>query len=328
MAIAELFDYETHTDWQDSRRARAARSSSSRRRPNVPRPELAARPRPRSSATSARCRSLPLLRPQQPRVRLLGRRVRGGPPPRRLHRVGTDRGARPPAAARPADRRLRPAHGERRRHRGLSHPMSRVACGVAQLRRRRPRDLRAVVARHRVLQIGVVVVDADGTVVDRWSSLVKLRWPFQRVGPTKIHGITRRTLRGAPALDDTLDELGRRLDGSIFTAHNAAFDAGFLDRAVRRRAADDPLRRALETRLCTLRMSRRLDPDTRAVAPARRRLRTLRRVARAPARRARRRRGHRRRPPPPAPGPRHHRRRELEPFYVRSPRPDRRRSSR
>jgi DNA polymerase III subunit epsilon len=114
---------------------------------------------------------------------------------------------------------------------------------------------------NRVLQIGLVTVDADGTIVDTWSTLIKLRWPLQRVGPTDIHGITRQALRGAPRLDASLDELGRRLDGSIFTAHNAAFDAGFLARAARRRAPDDPLRSALQPRLCTLRMSRRLDPD-------------------------------------------------------------------
>jgi DNA polymerase-3 subunit epsilon len=115
--------------------------------------------------------------------------------------------------------------------------------------------------RHRVLQIGLVIVQADGTVLDEWSSFVKLRWPLQRVGPTEIHGITRRTLRRAPALDDALDELGARLDGSLFTAHNAAFDAGFLARAGRHRPATDPLRRSLDPALCTLRMSRRLDPE-------------------------------------------------------------------
>jgi DNA polymerase-3 subunit epsilon len=114
--------------------------------------------------------------------------------------------------------------------------------------------------RHRVLQIGLVIVQADGTVLDEWSSFVKLRWPLQRVGPTEIHGITRRILRGAPALDDALDELGARLDGSLFTAHNAAFDAGFLSRASRHRPATGPLRRSLDPALCTLRMSRRLDP--------------------------------------------------------------------
>ncbi len=115
--------------------------------------------------------------------------------------------------------------------------------------------------RHRILQVGMVVVEADGTVVDQWSSLVKLRWPLQRVGPTHIHGITRRTLRGAPSLDDALDELGHRMDGAVFTAHNAGFDSDFIVRAIRRRPSDDPVRLSLEPRLCTLRMSRRLDPD-------------------------------------------------------------------
>lgn len=115
--------------------------------------------------------------------------------------------------------------------------------------------------RHRVLQIGLVIAADDGTVIDQWSTLVKLRWPLQRVGPTEIHGITRRRLKGAPGLDDALDELGARLDGSIFTAHNASFDAGFLSRASRRRSPDDALRRNLDPLLCTLRMSRRLDPE-------------------------------------------------------------------
>lgn len=115
--------------------------------------------------------------------------------------------------------------------------------------------------RHRILQLGVVTVDARGEVLDAWSTLIKLRWPFQRVGPTRVHGITRSTLKGAPPLDEALDELGRRLDGAIFTAHNAAFDGDFLARAAKRRPDDDPLRRGISPRLCTLRMSRGLDPD-------------------------------------------------------------------
>jgi DNA polymerase-3 subunit epsilon len=117
--------------------------------------------------------------------------------------------------------------------------------------------------RHRVLSIGVVTVDADGALLDRWSTLVKLRWPLQRVGPTDIHGITRRMLSSAPRLDESLDVLGAQLDGKIFTAHNAAFDAAFLDRATRRRPPTDRVRTGLRPSLCTLGMSRRLDPDRR-----------------------------------------------------------------
>jgi DNA polymerase-3 subunit epsilon len=114
---------------------------------------------------------------------------------------------------------------------------------------------------NRILQIGLVRVDATGRIVDEWSTLVKLRWPLQRVGPTAVHGITRSSLRGAPRLDVALDELGRRLDGALFTAHNAEFDAAFLGRAARRRPVDDPLRVGLAERLCTLRLSQRLDPE-------------------------------------------------------------------
>ena len=96
--------------------------------------------------------------------------------------------------------------------------------------------------RHRILQIGVVTVEADGGVVDQWSTLVRLRWPLQRVGPTDIHGITRPMLRDAPRLDAVLTDLGKRLDGSMFTAHNAAFDSEFLMRAARRRDGFDESR--------------------------------------------------------------------------------------
>lgn len=56
------------------------------------------------------------------------------------------------------------------------------------------------VQRHHVLQVGVVVVDGTGAVLERWSSLVapRSRWWF-RVGPTKLHGIHRRDVRTAPA---------------------------------------------------------------------------------------------------------------------------------
>ena len=111
--------------------------------------------------------------------------------------------------------------------------------------------------RHRILQIGVVTVEPDGTVLDQWSTLVRLTWPWSRVGPRRVHGITRRSLRHAPTANLALAELTRRLDGAVFTAHNADFDAQFLERAARRHGV--PLR--LERRLCTLRLSRRLDPD-------------------------------------------------------------------
>lgn len=110
--------------------------------------------------------------------------------------------------------------------------------------------------RHRILQVAVVTV-VDGEIVDEWSSLIRLRWRFQRVGPRRVHGIDRATLRGAPRQRDVVRELARRLDGAVVTAHNIGFDWPFIVRAARRDGVDLPI----APQLCTLRLSRLLDPD-------------------------------------------------------------------
>ncbi len=112
--------------------------------------------------------------------------------------------------------------------------------------------------RHRVLQVGVVVVDGDGEVLDRWSSLLapRSRWLF-RVGPTSLHGIHRRQLRSAPPGREVLIQLAQRLQGSRFVAHNAPFDIGFLRKAATEYGVVLPINEPM----CTLRMSRALDPQ-------------------------------------------------------------------
>lgn len=112
--------------------------------------------------------------------------------------------------------------------------------------------------RHRVLQVAVVTADCNGTVLDSWCSLVRprFRWMF-RLGPRHIHGLSRAQLRAAPCERDVICELGRRLDGTTFTAHNARFDIAFLRRSARRARVD----LALSPYVCTLRLSRKLDPQ-------------------------------------------------------------------
>lgn len=110
--------------------------------------------------------------------------------------------------------------------------------------------------RHRILQVAVVIVEG-GRIVDEWSSLVRLRWWFQRLGPRRVHGIGRDMLRDAPRLGEVLDELARRVDGSVVAAHNVGFDWPFITRAARRSHIALPSGQ----RLCTLRLSRSLDPD-------------------------------------------------------------------
>jgi DNA polymerase III subunit epsilon len=109
--------------------------------------------------------------------------------------------------------------------------------------------------RHRLLQIGVVVVDGTGVVEDRWETLLKAPW--RPLGPRHVHGLTRRQLRGAPPFRAVTAELTRRLDGTIVCAHNVSFDWPFLTAALARAGYDAPDGR----RLCTLELSRSLDPE-------------------------------------------------------------------
>ncbi len=110
--------------------------------------------------------------------------------------------------------------------------------------------------RHRLLQVGVVIVEHQ-TVVDQWSTVIRLRWPLQRLGPRRVHGLRRSDFKDAPKIDVALRELATRLEGSVFTAHNAQFDAGFIERAARRSGVTIDL----QPRICTLMLSRRLDPE-------------------------------------------------------------------
>ena len=112
--------------------------------------------------------------------------------------------------------------------------------------------------RHHVLQVGVVVVDGDGNVLDRWSSLVRPRnrW-FFKVGPTHVHGIRRRDVRSAPPAVQVMGDLAARLTGTRFVAHNVPFDLGFLRKTANSVGVELPIGQPV----CTLRLSRALDPE-------------------------------------------------------------------
>ncbi len=110
--------------------------------------------------------------------------------------------------------------------------------------------------RHRILQVAIARVE-QGTIVDEWSSLIRLRWPWQRVGPRRVHGISRTRLRGAPDNREVIAAFAARTAGTVLVAHNMNFDWSFIARAARRnRVRVEPV-----ARLCTLTLSRRLDPD-------------------------------------------------------------------
>jgi DNA polymerase III subunit epsilon len=113
-------------------------------------------------------------------------------------------------------------------------------------------------ARDRITEVAIVAVDeaSDGQPrMETWSTLVDPEMPI----PPEIQaltGITDAMVRSAPTFSSIAGEVAQRLAGRVFVAHNARFDHGFLKHAFAR------LERPFKTHaLCTVRLSRRLDPD-------------------------------------------------------------------
>ncbi len=112
-------------------------------------------------------------------------------------------------------------------------------------------------ARCRITEVGVVSVARvdDDWQVDEWSTLVD---PGEPIPPAIrfLTGITDEMVAGAPRFADIAEGLRERLQGAVFVAHQARFDYGFL------RAEFDRIGLAFGARtLCTVRLSRWMDPD-------------------------------------------------------------------
>lgn len=106
----------------------------------------------------------------------------------------------------------------------------------------------------RIIEIGIVKV-VDGTVEYEWQQLVN---PGQPIPPTiqGFTGITDAMVEDAPSFEQIAQEVLARLEGSLFVAHNARFDHGFLKNEFRR------LDMAFQPRvLCTVKLSRALYPE-------------------------------------------------------------------
>lgn len=78
---------------------------------------------------------------------------------------------------------------------------------------------------HRIIEVGVVHVDLDGQVTNRWQTVVH---PDRDLGPTHIHGLTGADMRNAPKFAEISDELRDLLDERVIVAHNATFESRFL----------------------------------------------------------------------------------------------------
>ena len=106
----------------------------------------------------------------------------------------------------------------------------------------------------RVTEIGIVEMDAQGRLTE-WSSLVNPGVPISRF-IQDLTGISNEMVAGAPTFAELADEVMSRLKGRLFVAHNARFDHGFLKHEFRRLGMD-----FRATVLCTVKLSRRVDPQ-------------------------------------------------------------------
>lgn len=79
---------------------------------------------------------------------------------------------------------------------------------------------------HRVVEIGITHVEADGTVSGHWETLIN---PERDLGPQRIHGVKAAQVLQAPVFSDIAPDIAELLQGRVFVAHNASFDLRFLN---------------------------------------------------------------------------------------------------
>jgi DNA polymerase-3 subunit epsilon len=117
-------------------------------------------------------------------------------------------------------------------------------------------------AGHRIVELAVVLVK-DGQIVDQFVSFCQpgMAIPLQ---VQLIHGISDAMVADAPLFSELIPQLDALLEGSIFVAHSAAFDYGFIQAEYRRAGMAFSL-----PKLCTVKMGRRLEPGLRSYSLAR-----------------------------------------------------------
>ena len=112
-------------------------------------------------------------------------------------------------------------------------------------------------AGHRITEIAAVRVE-NGEVRDVFQTLIN---PERSIPPfiTSLTSISWEMVKDAPRFRDVCDELLARMEGTVFVAHNAAFDWRFVAAEVARATG----RRIEGRRLCTVRLARAVLPQLR-----------------------------------------------------------------
>lgn len=110
---------------------------------------------------------------------------------------------------------------------------------------------------HRIVEIGALRLE-NWRPVAEISQLVQ---PGRKLDPgaSRVHGIYDEDLVGQPAFAEIAGDLLALMDGALLVAHNAAFDAGFVDMEFHLGgyARDDHGPMPANPWLCTLQLARR-----------------------------------------------------------------------
>ena len=107
----------------------------------------------------------------------------------------------------------------------------------------------------RITEIAMMHV-RDGTLVEEFSTLVN---PLMTIPAfiTDLTGIDNIMVQDAPTAREVVPYMAEFLGDSVFVAHNAPFDWGFVSQTARRERGIE----LTNPQLCTVRLSRKILPD-------------------------------------------------------------------
>ena len=106
----------------------------------------------------------------------------------------------------------------------------------------------------RIVQLAAIIVNGEGDIIDSFDTIVKPESPTEyQHGAEHIHGISIEQVSDGMPLREALEQLWSINAGHVFTAHNAAFDLGFLHAESERVG----IKGQVEVHIDTLELSRR-----------------------------------------------------------------------
>lgn len=106
---------------------------------------------------------------------------------------------------------------------------------------------------NKIMDIGIVTV-RNNEILDKWETLID---PEQQIPYwiTEFTNLDDYKLRGKPKFADVIEDINRRIENTVFVAHNVGFDYWFLHHEFKRANKAFGL-----PKLCTVQLSRKLLP--------------------------------------------------------------------